>query len=63
MMRLSLRLNDQTLFARVSSSFVQVDRDKVLYIDASKSMDTRYNLVGAAANIDYNWNIEGFSSI
>ena len=38
--------------------FVQVDRDKVLYIDASLSTDTRYNFIGAAANIDYSWRIE-----
>jgi len=43
MHKLALEMNGQTLYAILTLSLIAVDRDKVLYIDASASYDTAKN--------------------
>lgn len=59
MHKLTLEMNDQTLYAVSSLSFIQVDKDKVLYIDGSASYDSRYT----NSQYLFSWGIEGYPSL
>ena len=53
-------MSDQTLYAKTASSFVQVDVDKVLYIDGGSSYDLKPT---SNSVITYTWTVEGFPTI
>ena len=58
--RLTFRVGDQTLFANTTSQFIQVDRDKLLYIDGSSSYDLFANI---SAPFNYTWRVDGFPNV
>lgn len=51
-------MNNQSLYAILTVSFIQVDSDKILYIDGRSSYDARSN-----NNLTFIWGVEGFSNI
>ena len=54
-------MSDQTLYAKTALNFIQVDVDKVLYLDGGSSYDLKTGSV--ALKINYLWSIEGFPGI
>ena len=51
-------MNNETLYAILTVTFIQVDADKILYIDGRSSFDARSN-----TNLTFLWSVEGFSNI
>lgn len=56
-----LKMNDQSLYAKTAINFLQVDADKVLYIDGGSSYDLKTS--SASLKINYIWSIEGFPTL
>jgi len=48
------------LYAKTAASFIQVDPDKLLYIDGGSSYDLKPT---ANSVITYTWTLEGFPAI
>jgi len=57
---LTLRVGDQTLYAKITQSFIQVDSNIILYIDGGSSYDLKAN---SSTQYNYQWGVEGFPTI
>lgn len=59
--KIILKMSEQTLYAKTAASFIQVEADKVLYLDGGSSYDLKTGTT--PLKINYLWSIEGFPGI